>query len=242
MKNKNFIFIITLFFLISLASARDVSIWQGQYYTGDVFNQGTYVFNFTVFDDIISGTSCFSKVETITTGHWGQWKTEVTGVSSSCNDTSKDYYVNINIAGVDQSPRRLLTHWNYLRKNIDEITTGKLNSTEIAADTQITTPLINTQNIIGINVTADIGLFNYLGSIGSRISRISVQDIDFSGNINGIGNIFTTGKIQGNFYSSDNSQGITNITGYKLCAKTAGLSCQTWCTVQIKNGLITGCI
>ena len=34
----------------SLVSASDVSVWQGQYFTGTTFNTGTYDFNFTVYD------------------------------------------------------------------------------------------------------------------------------------------------------------------------------------------------
>ncbi len=36
--------------LPSLASANDISVWQGQYYTGTAFYTGTYEFNFTVYD------------------------------------------------------------------------------------------------------------------------------------------------------------------------------------------------
>lgn len=43
----------------------------------------------------------------------------------------------------------------------------------------------------------------------------------------------------GNYYSSDGSQGITDTSSYWLCTSS---NCLSSCQVQIKNGLITGCI
>ncbi len=40
------------------------------------------------------------------------------------------------------------------------------------------------------------------------------------------------------YYSGDDSQGITNTTGYWLCNSS---DCSSTCQVQIKDGLITGC-
>jgi hypothetical protein len=110
----------------SLISAADVSVWQGQYYTGTTFNTGTYEFNFSVYDSLTGGNICFSNTTNLTTGNFGEWEIEVGGINSACNNVSKDYYLNININGVDQSPRRRLVIWNYLRKDVDEIITGNL--------------------------------------------------------------------------------------------------------------------
>ncbi|MCX5719066.1 MAG: hypothetical protein NT055_03715, partial [Nitrospirae bacterium] len=93
----------------------DIVTWQGQYYTGTAFNEGTYPFIFTVYDALTGGNVCFTNTTTLTTGHWGQWITEQNSVSASCNDSTKNYYLNINIAGVDQTPRRRLTILSYLR-------------------------------------------------------------------------------------------------------------------------------
>jgi len=118
-----------LFFLIILLasiSAADVLVWQGQYYTGTTFNTGTYDFNFTVYDALTGGNACYSNTTTLTTGNFGEWKTEQNGVNSACNNVSKDYFLNININGIDQTPRRRLIVWSSLRKDVDEISTGNL--------------------------------------------------------------------------------------------------------------------
>jgi len=120
---------ICLYFLVIFLtgiSASDVLVWQGQYYTGTTFNTGTYEFNFTVYDALTGGDICYSNTTNLTTGNWGEWETEQSGVSSACNNISKDYYLNININGIDQTPRRRLTIFNYLRKDVNEVTAGDL--------------------------------------------------------------------------------------------------------------------
>lgn len=42
-----------------------------------------------------------------------------------------------------------------------------------------------------------------------------------------------------NYFSGDNSQGITSTSSYWLCTSS---NCSTTCQVQIKDGLITGCV
>jgi len=125
MKGGKIIFLIVIV-LIPVISASDVLVWQGQYYTGTTFHTGTYEFNFSVYDSLTEGNICYSNTTTLTTGNFGEWKTEQNGVSSACNNASKDYYLNINIDGIDQSPRKRLVIWNYLRKDTDEIFTGNL--------------------------------------------------------------------------------------------------------------------
>ncbi len=43
--------------------------------------------------------------------------------------------------------------------------------------------------------TSGYGFFGWIGSLVDRITKLFVQDIDFSGNINGTGNITTTGSV-----------------------------------------------
>ncbi|MFA5953174.1 MAG: hypothetical protein WC812_01135 [Candidatus Pacearchaeota archaeon] len=126
--NKIFLVLISviLILIINIVSASDVLVWQGQYYTGTTFNTGTYEFNFSVYDALTGGNTCYSNITNLTTGNWGEWKIEQEGVGSACNNISKDYYLNINIDGTDQTPRRRLVVWNYLRKDTDEISTGSL--------------------------------------------------------------------------------------------------------------------
>jgi len=44
-----------------------------------------------------------------------------------------------------------------------------------------------------------------------------------------------------NYESGDGTPGTTDTTSYSLCSAPNGLKCDVWCTVQIKDGLITGC-
>lgn len=72
------------------------------------------------------GGVCYSNTTTLTTGNFGEWKTEQSGINIACNNVSKDYYLNININGEDQTPRRRLVMFDFLRKNVDEISNGSV--------------------------------------------------------------------------------------------------------------------
>ena len=120
--------LICIIIFSSLVSASDVLVWQGQYYIGTTFNTGNYEFNFSVYDSLTGGDICYSNATTLTTGNFGEWKTEQIGINSACNNVSKDYYLNININGADQTPRRRLIVWDSLRKNVDEITIGSFEA------------------------------------------------------------------------------------------------------------------
>jgi hypothetical protein len=188
--------ILFLILIVNIISASDVLAWQGQYYTGTTFNTGTYEFNFTVYDALAGGNACYSNTTTLTTGSFGEWKTEQSGVGASCNNASKDYYLNINIDGTDQTPRRRLAVWDFLRKNVDEITAGSLRidsqviAPVVQANSQIVAPTINaTSEVITSNLTATTGFFSYLGGLADIITKLFVKDIDASGNINATGNV-----------------------------------------------------
>lgn len=127
--NKLFMILIIVFVLTlttNIVSASDVLVWQGQYYTGTTFNTGTYEFNFSVYDALTGGNSCYSNTTTLTTGNFGDWETEEIGVNSACNNISKDYFLEIKIDNSTQGERRRLVVWNSLRKNVDEVSTGNL--------------------------------------------------------------------------------------------------------------------
>ncbi len=122
------IIILILFFILTeTILASDTLVWQGQYYTGTTFNVGTFVFNFTVYNALTDGTPCYSNSATLTTGNFGEWYTEQSGVSQACNDSLKDYFLNINIDRKDQLPRKRLTSFSFLRKDVDEMTSGIIN-------------------------------------------------------------------------------------------------------------------
>lgn len=50
----------------------DVSVFQGQYFIGTEFQQGTFDFDFDVYDS--DGAVVYSASESLTTGTWGQWR------------------------------------------------------------------------------------------------------------------------------------------------------------------------
>ncbi len=132
MQKKLYLGILIGLFLVSgVLAVSDTAVFQGQYFINNEFQQGTYDFDFNIYDAESGGTSCFSDSQTITTGFWGQWRAELTGISASCNDSSKDYFMEIIIGNSTQSPRRRLTHFNYLRKNVDDSTTGDLTISSI---------------------------------------------------------------------------------------------------------------
>ena len=116
---KKIIILVIIIFCVSGVLASSVSVWQGQYYTGTTFNTGTYIFNFTAYDALIGGNICFTNTTSLTTGNWGQWRTEQIPWGS-CNDSSKDYFLNINIAGADQTSRRRLTVSDFSRRDVNE--------------------------------------------------------------------------------------------------------------------------
>ncbi len=51
-------------------------------------------------------------------------------------------------------------------------------------------------NISPYNLTAGYGFFDFLGDFANRVTKLFVKDIDFNGNINGTGNITTTGDLR----------------------------------------------
>jgi len=113
---------------IGFVMADDLSVFQGQYFVGDIFQVGTYEFDFNVYDSKTNGNLIFSYSENITTGNWGQWKVELEGISDFANNVSKNYFMEIIVEGVSQLPRNRITQFQFLRKNVDEITTGNIRA------------------------------------------------------------------------------------------------------------------
>ncbi|MFH1325634.1 MAG: hypothetical protein ABIH49_02585 [archaeon] len=109
-----FLFLIVL---LSSISAEDVYSWQGQYYTGTTFHQGTYEFNFTVYDAKTGGSICWTNSTNLTTGNFGEWKTEQSDITSYCSNSSADYFLEVKIDNESQGERRLLSLLNYVRKD-----------------------------------------------------------------------------------------------------------------------------
>ncbi|MFA6447454.1 MAG: hypothetical protein WCW31_04350 [Patescibacteria group bacterium] len=115
------------------ADLNDVAVWQGQYFIGNVFQKGTFDFDFNVYDAAEGGSRCFSSSETLTTGNWGEWSTEQQGVSYTCDEASKSYFLEISINGVKQLPRRRLTVLHFLRADVNDQTIGSITAPYIKA-------------------------------------------------------------------------------------------------------------
>ncbi|NCN87208.1 hypothetical protein GW932_05220 [archaeon] len=119
---KYFLFILLIFsFSFVLAQFEDISTYQGQYYLNETLQQGTFKFNFDVYDSLVGGNLVYSDSKIITTGQLGEWYVELQGVSAAANDPTKEYFMEISIADVVQTPRRKITQFNYLRKDIPEV-------------------------------------------------------------------------------------------------------------------------
>src|SRR3989339_428109 len=114
--------------LVNFVVPKDVLVFQGQYFIEAKFQVGTYDFEFNVYDDETSGNLIYSDKENITLGNWGQWKVELVGLSEAANNVSKDYFMEIIIDGVPQLPRKRITQFNFLRKDVDEITQGRISA------------------------------------------------------------------------------------------------------------------
>lgn len=92
---------------------------------------------------------------------------------------------------------------------------------------------VNGGNLILGNIgTGDI--FFTAGGINNRFEILG------TGAVNSYVPTYVQSTLRANdYYSGDNSQGITNTTGFWLCKDS---NCATTCQVQIKDGLITGCV
>ena len=124
MRWKLGIFILGILLISSVYAVSDTNVFQGQYFEGTEFQQGTFEFKFDIYTGEVFGDLVYTHTESLTTGTWGQWRIELDGVSAAADNVSKDYFMEIRINDVVQTPRRRLTHFNYLRKNVNEDTTG----------------------------------------------------------------------------------------------------------------------
>ena len=153
----------------SLVSALDVSVWQGQYYTGTTFNTGTYEFNFSVYDASIGGDICYSNTTNLTTGSFGEWKTEQIGVGYDCSNSNSDYWLSIDIGGSEQGPRRLLNSFKNLRKD----TSTLAPSYNLSGFTRWSIQNTNSDNISGT-------LFSVMNDVGNTLTLTMTSSNYFS--------------------------------------------------------------
>ena len=209
--------LIIIFILISLvisvtsvgANGEDISVWQGQYYKGNKFYQGNFNFTFDVYDNKGSGYLCYTNTTNLTTGVFGEWQTEQFGFNTACNNASKQYYLKITIDDETQSPRRKLTTFNFLRKNVNETTDGALTTSKvIASNANIT---IEGENLI---ILANKSGFSrlILKNLDSGINTATIQTVE-----NDIGYQFSMALTSSNFnltqqFEGENRRNLGTIT------------------------------
>lgn len=80
--------------------------------------------------------------------------------------------------------------WNCLRKDVDEVTRGKLQTAAqviapiVQADMQVIAPIVNATQIKAVNITTtETGFFSYLGSLINRVTNLLIQNININGTI-----------------------------------------------------------
>ena len=220
---KNFLLLVVGIFCLVGISASSISVWQGQYYTGTTFNTGTYTFNFTVYDAVTGGNVCFTNTTSLTTGSWGEWKIEQSPWIN-CNNASKDYFLNINIAGTDQTPRRRLTVSDFLRRDVSESQEGNLIITD-----NITASYYfgDGSYLTGINGSGDINsvqgnnIYIYNGSDSGNVI-LAFNETKLNSTIDlrasGLGDNSSWNESYANtlYYAINNSFGYYNITDFNI--------------------------
>ncbi|MDA3836392.1 MAG: hypothetical protein PF542_02105 [Nanoarchaeota archaeon] len=177
---KKLIFVlIVLLIIICPVLAKDISVYQGQYFIGTEFQQGTFQFDFNVYDAREGGDLIYTYSEDITTGQWGSWEVELEGVSEAANNSFRDYFMEVVVEGVSQLPRRRITQFDFARVDIPEtfkktlVVEGGLFSNYIEA----------------VNMTAA-----YFSGDGSQLKNLPFPEIDDS-NYNVNSSVYWSGLV-----------------------------------------------
>lgn len=163
----------------------------------------------------------------------------VNGSINATQNISASYFIGDGSQLSNLSGSKVYTHLSNFTNDMNFINSSQAqvyNDTLLIASINTTlennkvpyTNAINNLNLGNLNVTAKNGFFSYLGSSANRITGLFAVDINAS-----------EGVQAGAYYSSDGSQGMTNTTGLWACVD---IKCKITCQLQIKNGLITGCV
>jgi hypothetical protein len=125
MRWKFGLLLVGLFLVSGVLASSDIVVLRGQYYEGVEFKQGTFEFQFDIYDSSDGGDLVYTDVQDLTTGYWGEWLAELKGVNAVSNDPSKDYFVEISIDREIQSPRQRLTGLDVKENNILKLELSK---------------------------------------------------------------------------------------------------------------------
>src|SRR3989339_467881 len=199
---KKLILIFCILF-INFVIAKDVSVFQGQYFIDDKFQVGTYGFEFNVYDDETSGDLIYSDKENITLGNWGQWKVELAGLSEAANNKSN---LNVNSSVFWNGLSGWLNGWLINNQGILEFNDIKLNSTiderafNFGDNLSWNENYANTKYVLetkerNLDVNSSVfwnGLSNVRGILGSLI----INDMGWIDNtVNNLVNYYTKSEI-----------------------------------------------
>jgi len=148
---------------------------------------GTFKFEFNITSDFTCANVLYSNHSTLTT--------DARGIIS--------YYLeNINLNFSDQ-------YWLCYYRDGVLINNSKIarNPYTFKAKNVSAGGIINDSNLdlTGKNITASTGFFSFVGDLVTRVTSLFVQDIDFTGKINGSGNINTTGNVTADYFFGDGS-------------------------------------
>src|SRR3989344_4743166 len=206
--NKKWILILIVFSLASftLAIPQTFNINGKLTDTTNSPLSGTYTFNFSIYSNSTGGTHLWtSNAMSVTTDSNGIYSVILNSINLNFSD---QYYLGIQVeSDAEMSPRLNLTSSPYAFR-AQNVTVGG-----IIFDSNVD---FGSRNL----TTTGTGLFGFLGSLSSRITRLFVTDVEFSGNINGSGNITTLGR--GNFTFTNSYAGNSNTPGLAVGNRTNG--------------------
>ncbi|MCK9595817.1 hypothetical protein M0R19_01390 [Candidatus Pacearchaeota archaeon] len=155
---------------------------------------GTFKFEFNITSDSTCANILYSNHSTLTTDARGIISYYLENVNLNFSDQYwLCYYrdgVLINNSKIVRSPV------SFIAKNVSA--QGIINDSNL--------------NLVGKNISASTGFFSFLGDLLTRVTSLFVQDIDFTGKINGSGNINTTGNVTASYFIGDGSL-LTGISG-----------------------------
>jgi len=196
--------ILLVIILISSVSAIDVQVWQGKYLTGSA--NTVYTFNFTVYDDILVGTPCWSSEVDLTTNSDRWWYTEQEGVLASCNNPLENYYL------------RLLKQLKYADLSLDNIFSQNVN---VVGNMTLVGTLYGSSPLeVGdsLNVTGNVTAPYFIGDGSQLTGLIASQIVGGALNSSQIDDIylFNTGDNASGNYNFDSNTLVINSTTHRV--------------------------
>ncbi len=192
------LFTILLIFIISFVSTESIAdnlhVNIQTVNASDDIISGTFKFEFNITTDSGCSDVVYSNFSTLTTNSRGIVSYYLEDVNLNYSD---QYWLCFYRDGTLVNASKIArTPYSFVAKNVSA--EGIINDSNI--------------DLTGKNITSSTGFFSFLGDLVTRITSLFVQDIDFTGKINGSGNINTTGNVTANYFIGDGSL-LTGISG-----------------------------